>query len=185
MANEHGPFNSEREALATRAAAALRAACDANPRGWEAEHLKVMTEACESIGVPLGAFDLAPFRQLAMYEAFNAVVIAGIIHRAFEAGRASALRGGTPLTVQPDAVCGGLVPDPGDAEFAYDCANHSRFLVERSDGDKSFGENGGSTEACAGHLADAVTGMIDGDENIRAIVSIRWNAPEGEDSERA
>ena len=86
---EYGPFETERDVLATRAAAALRAACDAHPGNWEAEHLKVIASACEEVGVTLAAFDFAPLRQLAIYEAFHAVVIAGMIHRAYQAGLAA------------------------------------------------------------------------------------------------
>ena len=178
--NEYGPFNSEREALDTRAAAVLKAAYDEHPGvgAGNQERADLLTAACEAAGVVLGDYDLRLLRWLANWENGQCVSLAGIIRRAYEAGKAAALRGGTPLTVQPDAVCGGYVIDPNDNEFAYDCGNHSCFLVERSDGDKSFGENGGSTEACAAPLADAGAGMIDGDENIRAVVSIRWSTPE-------
>lgn len=88
MADETGPFETEADVRATRAAAALRAASDASLRGWEARHLKVMTDACEAYGVEVGAFDMTTLRQLAMYEPFHPVILAGLLHRAYEAGRA-------------------------------------------------------------------------------------------------
>lgn len=76
------------------------------------------------------------------------------------------------------ARCGSDVPDPDtDPEecLAVPCPELSRFIVARSDGDTSFGENGGSAEACEGHLAETVAGMAGGDTGIRAVVTIRWD----------
>lgn len=58
------------------------------------------------------------------------------------------------------------------------CGATSRFIVSRSDGDTSYGINGGSEEACEKHLADAVLGMVEGDVNVHAIVAIRWDPSE-------
>jgi hypothetical protein len=58
----------------------------------------------------------------------------------------------------------------------HPCTAMSRFVVERSDGDQSFGWDG-KHESCAGHLADVVTGMVSGDD-VRAVVAIRWDRPD-------
>jgi hypothetical protein len=60
------------------------------------------------------------------------------------------------------------------------CVRPSRYVVERSDGDTSFGTNGGTEESCEQHLVEAVAGMVDGDEHVRAVVTIRWDEPEAE-----
>lgn len=65
--NEYGPFASEREALATRAAALIRAAYDAKPGVGASvpEALKVMTDACAECGVDLGRMDLSTLQDIA------------------------------------------------------------------------------------------------------------------------
>lgn len=89
--NEYGPFENERQALATRAAAVIKAAFDARPGpgASEPECLKVMTDACEATGVELGAYDLGLLRWLAKWETGQAVALAGMIRRAYLAGQAS------------------------------------------------------------------------------------------------
>lgn len=57
----------------------------------------------------------------------------------------------------------------------FGCVTASRFVVARSDGDPSYGSEGGSEESCEQHLVQAVAGMIDGDPDVSAIVSIRWD----------
>jgi hypothetical protein len=79
--------------------------------------------------------------------------------------------GGGSLTAGT-ATCTGDADD--EEEGVHDCGKLSRYVVARSDGDKSFGAGGGTEEACEEHLADAVSGMVDGDENVRAVVTIRW-----------
>jgi hypothetical protein len=115
---EHGPFNSEREALATRAAAAIRAAFDAAP-GVGASvptALKVMTDACAECGVDLGRMDLSTLQDIAWRETFETVSLAGMIRRAFGAGQAAG-------------------PDGAEAEWG------TRFLDE--DGGEHMGANFG------------------------------------------
>ena len=87
---EYGPFETERDAVATRAAASIRAAYDAAPGAGATfpAALKVMTDACEAAGVELGTYDLSPLRQMSYMEIGQCVSLAGIIRRAFEAGRA-------------------------------------------------------------------------------------------------
>jgi hypothetical protein len=73
----------------------------------------------------------------------------------------------------PAITCQQDVPDPGCDCQAVPCPNLSWFVVERSDGDKSFGWDG-KHEACEYHLADVIDGMLGGDEKLHAIVTPRW-----------
>jgi hypothetical protein len=84
--NEYGPFDSERQALATRSAALIRAAFDAHPGVGASvpESLKVMTDACEAAGVDLGKLDLSFLQGVAWGETFYSVSLAGMIARAAE-----------------------------------------------------------------------------------------------------
>ena len=82
-----------------------------------------------------------------------------------------------PLTAAETVKCTEIVgDDEDDEEGAHECGQLSRFVVERSDGDKNYGSGGGTEEACEAHLADVVSGMVDGDTHVRAVVSIRWDA---------
>lgn len=95
------------------------------------------------------------------------------------------VRDAAPLAlVYGEAACDAIIDD--EEEGAVPCGALSRFVVSRSDGDKSFGAQGGTEEACEAHLAEAVAGMADGDEGIWAAVAIRWDgdAP-GDDEQRA
>jgi hypothetical protein len=67
-----------------------------------------------------------------------------------------------------------VVTPPPDGE-EEPCGNPSRFQVARSDGDETYGINGGSDECCADHLAETVAGMIDGDTTVTAVVTVRWD----------
>lgn len=85
---EHGPFETERDALATEAAAFIRAAFDDHP-GYGAsvpECLQVLTDACAAAGISLGKHDLSVLTGIAWRETADAVVIAGLIRRAWDAG---------------------------------------------------------------------------------------------------
>lgn len=55
----------------------------------------------------------------------------------------------------------------------HPCTATSRYVVERSDGDQSFGWDG-KHESCEAHLADVVSGMVNGDD-VGAVVTIRWD----------
>lgn len=94
---EHGPFDSESDALATEAAAAVRAAQDlpygrtpAETGQWRAgvraARLKVITDACETAGIVLGDYDRRLVEWLADWETAQAVALAGIIRRAWDGG---------------------------------------------------------------------------------------------------
>jgi hypothetical protein len=71
----------------------------------------------------------------------------------------------------------GDVEDGDGRRYAEPCGAPSRFIVERSDLDPSWGAEAGAEEACAGHLAGMVLGMISGDTNVSAIVTVRWDGP--------
>lgn len=73
------------------------------------------------------------------------------------------------------------VEDENGGRWAQPCGKRSRFIVARTDADESYGSGGGTEEACEEHLAAAVLGMVDGDEDVSAIVTVRWNEPEGGD----
>lgn len=64
--------------------------------------------------------------------------------------------------------------------WAQLCGKPSRFIVARDDGDESYG-SGGTEEAREEHLAAVVLGMVDGDEDVSVIVTVRWNEEEGGD----
>jgi hypothetical protein len=76
------------------------------------------------------------------------------------------------LTASEDTRCSAVVIV--DEDDAYPCGASSSYVVARSDGDTSFGINGGSDECCDEHLAETVDGMIGGDEAVYAVVRIRW-----------
>lgn len=81
------------------------------------------------------------------------------------------------LTADDSITCNAFVDSEEDGLWDQ-CTKPSRFVVERSDGDKSYGTCDGTEESCEEHLADAVSGMVDGDEGVRAVVTIRWNKGE-------
>lgn len=89
--NEYGPFASERDAWATDACAAEHAAWEANPVPGESEkwNMRMLLDGIEGIGLELGAYDLSPLRQVAMYETSKCVALRGIIRRAYQAGLAA------------------------------------------------------------------------------------------------
>lgn len=95
MTSEHGPFESEREALATRAARDAIAAFDADPGAGKGQprNLKIMTDAIEAARVELTGYEQGLFRWLAGWELSSAVVLAGIIDRAYRAGLEAATSG--------------------------------------------------------------------------------------------
>lgn len=89
---EHGPFTTEQDALATEACAAEKAAWKA-PGDGEKFNMRILVSACGELGIELGTYDLSPLRQVAMYETPKCVALRGIIRRAFEAGKAAAPEG--------------------------------------------------------------------------------------------
>ena len=88
---EYGPFDTEREALATRSAALIRAAYEAHPGVGASvpECLRILTDACEAYGVALGNWDRGFLKGVAWGETADTVSLAGMITRAYEAGKAA------------------------------------------------------------------------------------------------
>jgi hypothetical protein len=82
-----GPFHTERQALA--AVRDITAAFDADPGPGKMRPLiyAMLTGACEQPGVELGEFDKSVLAGLANHEAQQMVSVAGIITRAYQAGR--------------------------------------------------------------------------------------------------
>jgi hypothetical protein len=74
-----GPYNTEAEALAGHA--------DDGPSG----NLTMLMFAIEDCGVPLGAYDRQIIESLAHEPLSTAVVVAGLIIRAYETGEADAI----------------------------------------------------------------------------------------------
>lgn len=91
------------------------------------------------------------------------------------------MAGRPPLAIDTEDTCTALVDaDIDDGEPAYEpCGKTSCYLVERSDGDESFGALGGADEACTEHVGETIHGMMGGDESLRAIVTPRWWNGEG------
>lgn len=85
---EYGPFATERDAWATEACAAERAAWRV-PGDGEKFNMQMLLDGIAELGVDLGAYDLSPLRQVAMYETSKCVALRGIIRRAYEAGKAA------------------------------------------------------------------------------------------------
>lgn len=77
------------------------------------------------------------------------------------------------VTAEDDAFCHYDVED--EEEGPRECGKLSRYVVARSDGDTAFGSGGGTEESCEEHLAEIVPGMVNGDEHVRAVVTIRWD----------
>jgi hypothetical protein len=92
---EHGPFATEQQALATRAAREAAAAFRDSPGAGRLAplNLAILTGACQAEGVELGAFDLRILAWLASYETSVCVVIAGLIRRASRPAAAGGCRG--------------------------------------------------------------------------------------------
>ena len=74
------------------------------------------------------------------------------------------------LKATPEAACEWL-PEPSADDEAEVCGALSRFVVERDDGARGYGP----AESCAEHLGEVVPWLIDGSDEFRAIVTIRWD----------
>lgn len=85
-----GPYETERDASQTEAVRAVYAAFDADPgAGKMAPHnTAILTAACEAAGVRLGAYDSRILEWMGTWEPQTCQVIAGLVGRAYEAGRA-------------------------------------------------------------------------------------------------
>lgn len=144
MAGEHGPFGSEREALATRAARDAIAAFDADPGAGKGQprNLKIMTDAVKAARVELTGYEQGLFRWLAGWELSSAVVLAGIIDRAYRAGLEASASGDElgfvvvtwPQTGgQPDIDTPGLHDDRETAELERDDRRERTRVVGRGE----------------------------------------------------
>ena len=74
------------------------------------------------------------------------------------------------LKATPEATCEWL-PEPSADDEAEVCGALSRFVVERDDDARGYGP----AESCAEHLGEVVPWLIDGSDEVRAIVTIRWD----------
>jgi hypothetical protein len=90
-----GPYQTEQEAGATAAVRKARDAWYADPVAGHhvPHHLRIITDAIEVAGVELGDFDRRILAWLGNYEDTTCSVIAGMITRAHEAGKASVMEG--------------------------------------------------------------------------------------------
>jgi hypothetical protein len=87
---EHGPFSTLQEAESTPAVRAIygKVRDPGSPQGLLRElSSKLVLDACEAAGVELGDQDRATIRFLGNWEPHTCQVIAGLIERAYEAGR--------------------------------------------------------------------------------------------------
>jgi hypothetical protein len=84
-----GPFETEAEARETAAVQEIHRAFRAEPGvGKMQPHtLAMLIETCAAAGVEMGSFDRRVLAWLSNWEAETAVVVAGIIIRAHDAGR--------------------------------------------------------------------------------------------------
>ena len=89
--NAAGPFGTEQQARETDAVQAVCEAFRADPGvGKMAPHtLRMLDEACAAAGVGLGAFDRRVLAWLSGWEPETCAVIAGLVTRAYAAGRAA------------------------------------------------------------------------------------------------
>jgi len=87
-----GPFDTDREVRETPAVRAVREAFDADPgAGKMAPHIhRMLCEALTEARVELGAYDHRIVLWMAGWEAETCAVIAGLIIRAYAAGRSGA-----------------------------------------------------------------------------------------------
>jgi hypothetical protein len=77
-----GPVDSEAEVRALPAVQAIRAACRANPaRHADADNARMITRACDTAGVALGAYDRRIVAWLAGWEPQTCAVVAAMISR--------------------------------------------------------------------------------------------------------
>ena len=81
-ANDHGPFESESQALATPAVRAVYGAYEAGITSLRDGAADLMLSACEKAGVRLGAYDRRIIIWLAGFEPQAAAAVAGVIVRA-------------------------------------------------------------------------------------------------------
>jgi hypothetical protein len=81
-ANDHEPFESESQALATPAIQAVYRAYDVGTTSLRDAAADLLLSACEKAGVTLGAYDRRILVWLAGFEPQAATAVAGVIVRA-------------------------------------------------------------------------------------------------------
>ena len=81
-ANDHGPFESESQTLATPAVRAVYGAYEAGITSLRDGAADLLLSACEQAGVTLGAYDRRILVWLAGFEPQAATAFAGVIVRA-------------------------------------------------------------------------------------------------------
>lgn len=91
-ANDHGPFESESQALAAPAVRTVYRAYEAGTTSLHDGAADLLLSACERAGVTLGAYDRRILLWLAGFEPQAAAAVAGIITRAAEAATEENLR---------------------------------------------------------------------------------------------
>lgn len=84
-ANDHGPFESESQALAAPAVRAVYRAYDVGTTSLRDGAADLLLSACEQAEVTLGAYDRRILVRLAGFEPQAAAAVAGVIIRAAEA----------------------------------------------------------------------------------------------------
>jgi hypothetical protein len=80
--NDHGPFETEHQALATPAVRAVYRAYDAGTTSLRDGAADLLLSASEEAGVVLGAYDRRIFIWLAQFKPQAAAAVAGIVIRA-------------------------------------------------------------------------------------------------------
>jgi hypothetical protein len=77
---------------------------------------------------------------------------------------------GEVLYAHPARICE-WVPEPESDSDPEECGALSRFRVERDSSEPGYEP----AESCEKHLGAVVPWVIDGAENVRAIVTVRWD----------
>lgn len=88
--HDAGPYESRREVASLPSVGAVYDAMHAGPPGTgQRECWKLLRDACEQAGVILGTYDARIVAWLAGWEPEACAVVAGLITRAHEAGKAA------------------------------------------------------------------------------------------------
>jgi hypothetical protein len=128
-----GPFGTERQVRELPAVRAVYEAFDADPGvgGMARHNERMLLESCAAAGVALGAFDARIVSWLAGWEPGTCAVIAGLISRAYAAGRCGQAAGsgarGPGLSVGKAAVVLAALSDATEliceqAAWCWECS---------------------------------------------------------------
>jgi hypothetical protein len=119
-----GPFGTEREARMAALAAIGPEAVEIIAS--QPQNLQMLTGACEAAGAELGPFDRRVLDWLSGWESSTCAVVAGLVSRAHDSGRARAGAGVT-LTAEQLATVLDALADAGEyrrkeaAQWCADC----------------------------------------------------------------